>query len=169
MALPIWRIEPLSKAYDRGQFCSGEDALDKFLKTQARQQQDKGFNRTYVAVSEDGRILGFYSLNAGHVSMDLLSEEDRAGFPYYAAIPALVLGRLAVDLSMRGKGLGAALFRHAAEQAVAISKIAGVALMAVDAKNDEVRAFYVRLGFRSLEGNPLQLFLAIKTLAASVQ
>jgi GNAT superfamily N-acetyltransferase len=165
----IWSIEPLSKGHDRSHFSSGEEALDLFLKTQARQQQDKGFSRSYAAISPDGRVLGFYSLSAGHVSMDLLSQEDRARFPYYEAIPAILLGRLAVDLSMQGKGLGVALFGHAAGQAIAMSKIVGVVLMAVDAKNDSVKEFYTRLGFKPLEGDPLRMFVPIKTLIAGFE
>ena len=83
--------------------------------------------------------------------------------PRYPTIPAVRIGRLAVDLRFRGRGLGAALLADAIQR-VLLSPPAVFALL-VDAKDDQAVAFYRHHGFLPLTSKPHTLFLPIATAA----
>ncbi|MGL4407584.1 MAG: GNAT family N-acetyltransferase, partial [Zoogloea sp.] len=82
--------------------------------------------------------------------------------PRYPAVPAVRMGRLAVDQDFKGQGLSAALLADALARA-ARSEVAACALL-VDAKDDEAAAFYRHHGFISLPESPLMLFLPLATV-----
>ena len=71
-----WRIEPLSQTHSRDHFDCGDEALNRFIRQYARQQQARGLNGSYVALPETSEtVVGFYSLSAGSVAF---SELDAA-------------------------------------------------------------------------------------------
>jgi ribosomal protein S18 acetylase RimI-like enzyme len=76
-------------------------------------------------------------------------------------VPAVRIGRLAVDQRFQGRGLGAALLADAATRALRADAAAFTLL--VDAKNDSAVAFYERFGFRTLASQPRTLFLPLAT------
>ena len=95
-----WQIESLGKSHNRSLFDCGIDLLNLFLKTQARQQQEKHIDRTFVATAmgdDSKKVLGFYTLSAGSVQFENLPIEMQSKLPKYP-IPVARLGRLAVDL-----------------------------------------------------------------------
>ena len=93
-------IVPLSSAHDRAAFDCGDPSLNDFLKHYARQNNEKGLGRTFVAVLPDvSRIYGYYTLSSGAVRSDTLPEK----LPRYPT-PVALLGRLAVDESAKGQG-----------------------------------------------------------------
>ena len=53
------QITPLAAHHDRAGFDCGEPALNEFLRRLARQQAERGFNRTYVAFEAERVILKF--------------------------------------------------------------------------------------------------------------
>jgi len=77
-------------------------------------------------------------------------------------IPAVHLGRLAVDESMQGQGLGGDLLFHALLTAAKISEHVGVYAVDVFAINAKAAAFYQRFGFLPLNDDPFHLFLPVK-------
>jgi len=79
----------------------------------------------------------------------------------YPTVPAVRMGRLAVDQAFKGQGLGGALLADALDHA-ARSEIAAFALM-VDAKDEAAAAFYRHHGFIALPDSPLTLFLPLAT------
>ncbi len=79
--------------------------------------------------------------------------------PRYPSVPAVRMGRLAVDLGFKGQGLGAALLADALDRA-ARSEIAAYALV-VDAKDEAAAAFYQHHGFIALPSAPMTLFLPL--------
>ncbi|KDB09358.1 GCN5-related N-acetyltransferase [Burkholderia sp. lig30] len=108
----------------------------------------------------DGDIVaGYYTLSAASVALEELPHEVARKLPRYPSIPAVRMGRLAVDLKYRGKGLGAALLVNALQRA-AKSEIPAVALT-VDAKDETAAAFYRHFGFMQLTNDPLALFLPL--------
>ena len=78
-------------------------------------------------------------------------------------MPAAVLGRLAVDLAWRGRGLGETLLIDAARRVLRASAAMAVYALTVDAKNERARAFYERYGFRAFASLPNRLFLPLQT------
>jgi GNAT superfamily N-acetyltransferase len=159
-------IEPLTLAHRRAAFSCGEPALDAFIRQYARQQQARGLNRTYVALAVDvGDIAGYYSINASSVLTAELPADLR--LPRYP-VPALRIGRLAVDTRFQGQGLGQLLLRHSFKLALEMAQRVGIFAVVVDAKHARAAAFYKKLGFAPFASRPLSLYLALGTLAAAI-
>lgn len=155
-----YRIEPLASAHDRAAFACGEPSLDDFLKRFARQNDDKGLSRTYVAVLPDEpKVCGFYTLSSGAVRFDTLPEK----LPRYP-VPVIHLGRLAVDVSAKGQGLGAILLLDALKRAASVSVQLGIYAVEVYALHDAARNFYLKYGFASLSDDAYHLYLPMKAI-----
>src|SRR5580698_4769248 len=131
-----FRMEPLGSAHDRSIFQCGEEILDRYLQTQATQDIRRRMANCFVAVEvATGRIAAYYTLSAASIPMVDLPAEETKRLPRYPTLPAVRIGRLAVDRAFQGRGLGAALLADAAHRA-AHSDIAGFTLL-VDAKNEK--------------------------------
>jgi GNAT superfamily N-acetyltransferase len=159
-----WVIERLDKSHERGSFCCGKDSLDLFLKTLVSQYQKKRVGRTFVVTaSGDKKVLGYYTVAAGSISLNALPEDRRKGLPKHP-IPTLHLGRLAVDQSCQGQGLGALLLFHFLRKALEASEAFGVYAVDVWAMDEQALPFYLKYGFIPLADAPLHLYLPIGTV-----
>jgi predicted N-acetyltransferase YhbS len=84
-------------------------------------------------------------------------------------VPVFRLGRLAVERSVQGQGLGGELLLAAGERAVAVAaEIGGVAL-AIDATDARAAAWYARFGALPLLDDPCALVLPLDTIAAAIR
>ena len=81
-------------------------------------------------------------------------------------MPAVRLGRLAIDLRFQGRKLGAALLANAISRAVR-SEIATY-MMVVDAKDDRAAEFYRHHGFRSDPVQPLRLYAPLAQIMVAL-
>ena len=70
-------------------------------------------------------------------------------------IPAVLMGRLAVDRAVQGRGAGPRLIAHAIERCEGVVEIAGVRVMLVHAKDSAAADFYKRNGFITSLIDPL--------------
>lgn len=77
-------------------------------------------------------------------------------------IPMAILGRLVIDSTSQGKGLGRALFRDAAMRVFAAADTIGIRGLMIHAISDDAVAFYSALG---LEGSPSEPRILMITLA----
>ncbi|MBK8570071.1 MAG: GNAT family N-acetyltransferase [Nitrosomonadales bacterium] len=155
-------IQLLGAEHRREGFDCGDAALNDFLLRQAGQQQRRGFGKTYVALADDGvSVIGFVTVSAGQVATSALSSQTK--LPRYPA-PVLRIGRLAVDAQHQGSGVGQDLLAFALRLAVEFSQRVGLYAVVVDAKHDQAKAFYVKLGFIVCVDNPLSLYLPVATL-----
>lgn len=165
---PLCAPEPLTDDHQTDAFLSGAPALDAWLKRKARANQDSGASRTYVLCrGERGRgerVVGYYALAAGSVSHDLAPRKLRQNMP--DPVPVIVLGRLAIDASEQGNGLGRALLRDAVLRITAAAHEVGIAAILVHALNDRAKAFYLEAGFAETAVEPMTLFLRIKDAKA---
>ncbi len=110
-----WTIERLAKTHDRQAFRCDDGPLDLFLKTLATQYEKKRLGRTFVATRPDETIVcGFYTVASGSFVSDFLPAALRKRLPKHP-VPTVHLGRLGVDMSCRGLGLGQALLFHCNE------------------------------------------------------
>jgi GNAT superfamily N-acetyltransferase len=112
-----------------------------------------------VALTDGNRIAGYYTLASASLLLGDLPDSIGKKLPRYPTLPAVRMGRLAVDQAYKGKGLGSALLADALDR-VARSEIAAYALM-VEAKNEAAAAFYRYHGFVPLPDSPLALFLPL--------
>jgi GNAT superfamily N-acetyltransferase len=153
-------IEPLTTKHDRSSFDCGEPSLNTYLKQYARQNDEKGLGRTFVAV-EPGRtqIEGYYTISTGAVIFDRVPEK----LPRYP-IPVVHLGRLAIDLKSQGKGLGELLLIDALKRSAQVSEQLGIYAVEVRALNENARKFYLKYGFTSLLDDEMHLYLPMKTI-----
>jgi ribosomal protein S18 acetylase RimI-like enzyme len=155
-----FRFEPLGAAHDRTLFRCGEEILDRYLQTQATQDIRRRVANCFVAVEAvTGQIAAYYTLSAASIPLVDLPPEEIKRLPRYPTLPAVRIGRLAVDQRFQGRGLGAALLMNAAHRTMQADAAAFTLL--VDAKNAQAVAFYEHYGFRSLSSQPRTLFLPL--------
>ena len=159
-ALSILGIE---ENHRREEFNCGEEALNTYLRRYARQNHERNIARTFVAVDETDRVLGYYSLASASIEFASLPADLAKRVPRYP-VPAVRIARLAVDRSMHGKGLGAALLANALRRILTASSEVAVKVVLVDAKNERAADFYRHYGFRELNDTPMVLFLPIETI-----
>jgi GNAT superfamily N-acetyltransferase len=161
-------IRPLDDAHERDDFDCGEPALDCYLKTQASQDRRRHLAQTFCATFVNTqRVIGFYALSAASVRKERLPPPLAKKLPHYP-IPAALLGRLATDRAVRGQGIGRLLVADAMLRTLNASQAMGIYGLLVDAKHEQAKAFYERLGFIPLVDAPLRLILPLHTALAAV-
>lgn len=166
MTLTGITVEPLGRQHDRTAFHCGADALDRYLKQQARQDADKRVAAPFVAVNPpDTRVLGYYTLSASVVTLTDLPDELTRKLPRYPQLPITLLGRLAVDQSARGQRLGEHLLLDALHRSLThADQIAAMAVV-VDAKDENSAQFYRQYGFIPLQAQPRRMFVPMRVVA----
>lgn len=158
-----FEIHPLDKTYDKSSFDCGYEQLNDFIQTRARQNQTLGFNKTFVAIVKNDKakkILGFYCLSMGEIDLPSLPPEIVKKLPKHP-VPVARMGRLAVDKSAKGQGLGQHLLVDAMKRVQAAASSVGVYALLVDAKDVNAKSFYQKYGFLELTSNPMTLFLPL--------
>lgn len=162
MSLAPFRIAALGPGHDRSLFESGTPALDRYLREQVTQDIRRRIAACFVALTDESRIAAYYTLSAASVPLQDLPADIARRLPRYPSIPAIRMGRLAVDKAFRGRGLGGALLVNAMRRSVA-SEIPGVALI-VDAKDSRAAEFYRHHGFMPFADSAQKLFLPLATV-----
>lgn len=132
--------------------------MDDWLKRRARTNQISGASRTYV-VAEAGRVVAYYCLASGALALSDAPGGLKRNMP--DPIPMAILGRLAVDQSWQGRGLGVALLRDAVERTQAASAILGIRGLLVHALSDQAKAFYELHGFVASPVRPMTLVMSL--------
>lgn len=154
-----WTIEPFAKGHDRTGFSCGKPDLDRFLLQQASQFARKDYGLTFVATRPgDPRVLGYYTFTASSLLAADLPPESARKLPTFP-LGTMLLGRLAVDRSVRGQRLGETLLIHSLRHAAQMSKQIALYAVLVHALDDEAAAFYRRYHFTPLADEPRHLFL----------
>jgi GNAT superfamily N-acetyltransferase len=151
--------QPINESHHIGAFDSGVPVLDDWLKRRARANQASGATRTYV-VCEKERVVAYYALASGALELQEAAGRIRRNMP--DPVPVAVLGRLAVERSYQGRGLGRALMRDASKRLLQAADIIGIRAVVVHALSEDAKAFYLALG---LEASPLHPMTLMATLA----
>lgn len=143
-------------------FQSGVDTLDYWLRHRARKNQASGASRTYV-VCDASRVLAYYCLASGALSSEQsLSGRFSRNMP--SPIPVVILGRLAVDRSLHGNGIGRGLVRDACLRVLQAADILGIRGIVVHALSLEAKSFYEKMGFDAAKNDPLMLMITLNDL-----
>ncbi|HTU52689.1 MAG TPA: GNAT family N-acetyltransferase [Acetobacteraceae bacterium] len=158
-------IEPLGAAHDRKDFSCGVPPFDRYLHKLAAQDMRRRISNCFVAVDASGAIAAYYTLAATSFPLADLPPVLTKRLPRYAALPAGLIGRLAVDRRYRGQRLGGALILDATRRAANADP--SIFALVVDAKDEVVVAFYRHVGFQSFASRPMSLFLPIATALAA--
>jgi GNAT superfamily N-acetyltransferase len=158
------------RRHDRERFDSGEAALDEWLRRYAGQNRRSDTAATWVIADADGLVVAYAS-----VAMIAI---DRSAAPPVVAkgapdpVPALLLGRLAVDRRYANLGIGTALVAHVLATAVELDEKAACRAVVVTALNATARAWWERLGFRPFEPDDpdrLDLYLLTAEIEATLR
>jgi len=157
--------EPIGDHHDVEDFRSGEATLDDWLKRRARGNQISGASRTYV-VCEDKRVVGYYALASGVVTVESAPGRFRRNMPN--PIPVAVLARLAVDHDWQGRGIGRSLFRDAARRVAHAADAIGIRGIVVHAISEEAKRFYVALGFDPSPRETMTLMVTLSDIRAAL-
>lgn len=160
-------------------FDCGSSSLNNYLRRHAWQNQLRQIAICYVAVDAEESpkyltpehfegevetpVCGYYTLSSGSVEFENAPEryKEREGMPRYP-VPTTLIGKLAVDKSQQGKGLGEAILLDAIARAVYGGAQIGSAAVEVHAANEEARQFYKKYGFVGLQDDENHLFLSTK-------
>jgi ribosomal protein S18 acetylase RimI-like enzyme len=165
MSRAPFQLALLDAAHDRTAFRSDSEQLNRYLREQVTQDIRRRVATCFVALADEQRIAGYYTLASASLLLANLPASTGKELPRYPTVPAVRMGRLAVDQEFEGQGLGGALLADALDRA-ARSEIAAFALM-VDAKDDAAAAFYRHHGFIALPDSSLTLFLPLATVRRS--
>jgi GNAT superfamily N-acetyltransferase len=164
MTRPPFEVALLDASHDRSRFDCGTPALNRYPAEQASQDMRRRVASCFVARDDAGRIAGYYTLAAASVPLTELPAAVTKKLPRYRAVPTVRMGRLAVDLSFKGQGLGGALLADALARCMR-AEIAAYALL-VDAKDEQASTFYQHHGFIPLPEAALTLFLPLASVPA---
>jgi len=158
MTTAPFRFDPLGDGYDRAAFRCGDDALDRYFKTQVTQDIRRRIANCFVVVeTAANRVAAYYTLSAASIPLVDLPPDEATRLPPCPTLPAVRIGRLAVDQRYQRRRLGELMLMNAVHRTM--QDAAAAFALLVDAKNDQAAAFYRRYGFRLIAGRPRTLFL----------
>ena len=162
---------PLSEAHECAGFDSGEAVLDDWLRRRAWANQQVAASRTYVICPAGTvRVVGYAALSMGQILAHEATGERKGsaaalsrfqaeplslssplrGAKCLGAIPAIILGRLAIDRGWQGKGVGRALLADVVARSLRASREISARLVVVHAFSPATEAFYLNHGFTRL-------------------
>lgn len=150
--------------HDVEDFRSGEDSLDDWIRNQAVSATLRGTARVWVWVGKGGLVAAYYSLSAHKVTRESVPSRLGRGGP--REIPAILLGRLALEGELQAQGLGVELVADAVHRVAGVARTVGVRLLVVEALNERVARFYSEVGFRRVPGSLLLVQRVVDLVAA---
>ncbi len=147
--LPRLEVQPLAQSHDRTASTCGVESLDAYLRTYASQDARRKANAVFVLVdpARPETIVGYFTLSAFGVDADEIPEAARRALPRSPRISATMIGRLAVDRSAQGRGLGRVLLARALRKACQAADADGSCMVAVHALGEPAARFYESRGF----------------------
>lgn len=152
-------------------FDCGDAALNEYFHRYAKKNQGHLFGVTYVCICPPAHVIGFYTIANTTIPRSGIPEELLKGLPKYQDIPAILLGRLAVDVKAQKKKIGELLISHCLDICLHLTKVCGARYIITDAYG-ETGSFYEKYGFRAIQGsaNPhtKKMFLDLKTVRAAL-
>ncbi len=152
--------EPLNAGHTLEGFDCGKHSLNDWLTRHARQAQASGSAKTFV-VSDDARVVGYYSLTVGQVDVLEVPERIRKGLGQYP-IPVVILARLAVSQHRHGRGIGIGLLQDAIRRTMKVAEQAGIRAILTHPIDEGAEKFYSRFGFVVSPLRPQQWLLLLK-------
>lgn len=158
---------PLNPAHKKQDFSCGKELLNNYLHKQAKQDVKRKLSACFVLATEDNLVQGYYTLSSATIPRDLLPDEYKKKLPSsYTDVPATLLGRLAVDISFKGKGFGELLLLEALKKCydASVSTIGSVAVI-VEPIDEEAEKFYYKYGFIKLSDSG-KMFIPMDTVIA---
>ncbi len=162
---PLSAPQPLGDHHIFDDFDCGADSLNQWLRNRARPNQSSGASRTFV-VCRGQHVVGYSALAAGSICTADAPSRYRRNMP--DPIPAMVLGRLAIDLREQKKGIGAALLKDVMLRAQRAGHEHGIAVILVHAIDEKAKQFYLKFGFRQSATNDMTLLARVEDIRLAI-
>jgi GNAT superfamily N-acetyltransferase len=155
------------------QFDCGDLDLNDYLKRYALKNQARHMvGMTYVAISEaQDRVVGYYTIANTSISRTRMPYAALVGFPKYADIPAILLGRFAVDADFQKRGVGQLLMSHALHNSLSVAEISAARYLVTEAYASAV-PWYKKYDFHVIDGgepNRIKMYLDLKVVKKAQQ
>lgn len=155
--------QPFQSIHHAADFDCGVIHMNEWLR---KHGLDPHNARTYVALTDDGRVGAYYCLAAGSVERKSAPGKLKRNAP--DPIPAVVLGRMAVDSDFQRKGIGGMLVAHAKVMAYQAARIAGARLLILTARTTELIPWYAEHGFVSSKADTREMMIAMATIEVEI-
>lgn len=158
------------KTHDRSSFDSGAGDIDDWLRRYSTQNRRRNTAATWVIADPHSVVVAYVSLAVTSINRSGAPAPVGAHAP--DPVPALLIGRLAVDRSVAGLGVGTALVVHVLATAVEVNERAACRAVVVSALDDTARASWQRLGFHPFDANDpdnLDLYLLTTEIDATLK
>jgi GNAT superfamily N-acetyltransferase len=159
---PYTGPELLTTSHDVANFDCGDQALNDWLQQRATRNQREGSSRTWVVTDPTGRVVAYYASSTAALTRTEATKRAARNQP--DPLPAMLLGRLAVDQQHQGRGLAAALLKHFLLKALEVAAITGLRIVLVHAKDPQAASFYHHYGFEPSPIDDLTLMLLTKDI-----
>ncbi|MFI5304628.1 MAG: GNAT family N-acetyltransferase [Nitrospiria bacterium] len=156
---------PINKYYNLEIFDCGDAELNKWLKEKAILNEGEA-SRTYLVASNEKVVIAYYSLAYGSIRREIAISKVKRNMP--DPIPAMLVGRLAVDTKWHGTGLGRGMLRDTVIRTLDASKVAGLRALFVHAISPEAKAFYSKCGFSPFPINSMTLMITVKEVRSAL-
>ena len=158
------------RRHKRDQFDSGEPVLDEWLRRYAGQNRRRDTAATWVITDANEIVVAYASVAMTGIDRSAAPQIVAKGAP--DPVPALLLGRLAVDRPYTNLGIGTALVAHVLATAVELNEKAACRAAVVTALNAGARTWWERLGFHPFEPeepDQLDLYLLTSEIQATLR
>jgi len=139
-------------------FDCGETTLNDWLKNHALKYHVEGTSHSFVLYAGTEAV-GYYTLSSGKISQEVAPNIIQNNLPN--PLPVFILSRVAVDKRLQKRGLGRDLLYDAIIRVVNASVHVGVCALLVHTTSDQVKQFYLSLGFVE---SPLQAMTLVMTI-----
>jgi GNAT superfamily N-acetyltransferase len=133
------------------------------MRDHARAAQDKGVAATYVWL-DGARVVAYFAISPTLVESQLRSRGAATGL---VVVPAYLLGKLALDRSLHGRGLGERLLTQALARVARVTAEGGGRLLVVDAIDHAAAAFYAHFGFVPIPGTT-RLYMKLSSIRRAI-
>jgi predicted GNAT family N-acyltransferase len=155
----------LDNTHIKKDFHCGKPSLDNYLHVQAKQDMKRKLSVCFVVTNDLNKVEGYYTLSNASIPKEWMPEEiERKLPPAYEDIPATLLGRLAVDVTAMGRGIGRDLLIDALKRSYETSKTVGSMAIIVDPLDEDAERFYLKYGFIKLPDSG-KMFIPMTTVA----
>lgn len=155
-----YMFETLTEEHDLSNFECDSDDLNEFLKKDALKQQEEKLNLTKL-ITCDGEIIGFVSLLTDTMKLKLLRDElekekikGKLNVSENNPVPAIKIGRFAIDRKYAGNGLGTYFLRSVLANILKISENnVGLRFVSVDGYASAFKFYVTHNKFKNLKSD----------------
>ena len=155
-------------------FSCGNASLDDYIRIHQERDENDHTAVTFVLVDREATsspkpIIGYFTLNSFTLPRLQARRRDRDKYlGRYDPVPAVLIGRLALDARFQGRGLGNTLLLAAFMKVLRIRDEIGIAVVVVHAIDEAAAAFYQHHGFTQFRDEPFHFYYPLATLESGL-